>query len=275
MKASELKITKKLSPLYKLERKLNLKTLIIFTIIGAVLTFATTLMFLLVDDMINSMQSIIGDNEEFKNLIDQLLQYNNFASYFITNVGSTWGLIGIIYAGFLGCKLINSNLKDNSYETLYTLEYSRTKILLTKLTRLVINVVIFNLLTAFVGFIGICIIGINQVNIGNFVLYILVSTLVCLMIGMLSFALSCLFKRKYGTILSIVFALAFYFISQFSVMGNNFKAFEYLSPAYGTFAPILEFGLTNFNFVSLVMWLIISVGILAFGIFRFNKDDII
>ena len=253
MKASELKITKKLSPLYKLERKLNLKTLIIFTIIGAVLTFATTLMFLLVDDIINSMQSIIGDNEEFKNLIDQLLQYNNFASYFITNVGSTWGLIGIIYAGFLGCKLINSNLKDNSYETLYTLEYSRTKILLTKLTRLVINVV----------------------NIGNFVLYILVSTLVCLMIGMLSFALSCLFKRKYGTILSIVFALAFYFISQFSVMGNNFKAFEYLSPAYGTFAPILEFGLTNFNFVSLVMWLIISAGILAFGIIRFIRDDII
>ena len=250
MKAEELKQEKKLSPLFKIERRLNLKLLIISAIVGALLTFLTTLMFLLVENMWDALQQSFGNNEEFKAMFEEALSGNNFASYFVTNAGSTWGLVGIIYASYLGSKLIVSNFKDNSYETLYTLEYSRTKILLNKLIRLVINVVLFNLAVAILAFIAICIVGINQVNFGNYLLYTLINILVCLMVGVISFGLACLFKRKYGTILSIVLGVAFYMFAEFSAMGNNFKAFEYLSPAYGTFAQIVNSGLTNFNFIT-------------------------
>lgn len=275
MKASELKQTKSLSPLYKLERKLNFKTLIIFIIVGAALTFLTTLMFLLVENVLEAMQAAAGANEELKAVLEEMLAGNNFANYFVNNAGSTWGFVGIIYASYLGCKLINSNLKDNSYETLYTLEFSRNRILLNKLIRLVINVLLFNLIVAVFGFIAVCIVGINQINVWNYLLYALVTLLVCLMAGLISFGIACLAKRKYGTILSIVLGIAFYLLAEFSSMGDKFKVFEYLSPAYGSFAPILNSGLSNFNFISLVIWLVVTGVTLAFGFIQFNKRDII
>ncbi len=275
MKASELKQTKSLSPLYKLERKLNLKSLIIFTIVGAVVTLLTTLMFLLVDDVLKVMQEMFENNPEMQEALGDALTNANLASYFVANAGSSWGLIGTLYAGYLGCKLVNSNLKDNSYETLYTLEFSRNKILLHKLVRLIINVVIFNLVVALFGFIGVCVIGLNQINVWNYLLYTLICIVVCLQVGIICFGLACLFKRKFKTILSIILCFALYLFADFSTMGANFKFLEYLTPVSSCYSPIITSGLTQLNYISFAVWLVVSGLVLTFGMLRFNKRDII
>lgn len=209
MKANELKPVKVVSPLYRLERKLNFKTLLIFSIVTVVLTFLGILMFLLMENIFGEIQHLENMGQEFKELMDQFLAEYKFDNYFTINVGSTWGFVGIIYAAFLGCNLINSNLKNNSFETLYTLEYSRTKILWHKLARLAINVAIFNAVVAVLDFAMASIVKFNALNFGNYVLYSLVLTMVCLMVGALSFGCACFAKRKYGTILSIVLLLGF------------------------------------------------------------------
>ncbi len=275
MKLSDIKQSKKINPLYCLERKNNLKQLIVFSIVAAVLTLITTLMFLLVDDMLKMLQEMFKDNQELYDQLGSAMSAATLPGYFVANAGSIWGLIGVVYAAYLGNKLINGNLKDNSFEMLYTLEYSRTKILMSKLLRLVINVVVFNIAVAIFGFIGVAIVGFDQVNYANYLLYVLTQIICCLQVGIISFGLTCLLTRKFGTILSIVVACVFNFVSEMAITGASYKFLEYLSPCFSSYAPILSNGLIGFNFISLAIWTFVAAVAIFVGVKKFNKSDII
>ena len=107
MKLNELKKEKKfkVSPLYALERKNNLKALIIFSIIAAILVFITVAMFNLMEDALKMLEGMFENSPELKEQIAELIGSQNIATYFVLQAGQVWGLLGIIYAAFLGCKL--------------------------------------------------------------------------------------------------------------------------------------------------------------------------
>ena len=106
MKLSELKKEKKfkVSPLYALERKNNLKALIIFSAVSAILVFITVAMFNLMEDALKMMEGMFENSPELKEQIAELIGSQNIATYFVLQAGQMWGLLGIIYAAFLGCK---------------------------------------------------------------------------------------------------------------------------------------------------------------------------
>ena len=255
MKLSELKKEKKFKvpPLYALERKNNLKALIIFSAVSAILVFVIVAMFNLMEDALKMMEGMFENNPELKEQIAELIGSQNIATYFVLQAGQMWGLLGIIYAAFLGCKLVGENLKDGSYEMLYTQNVSRTKIVLNKFVRLVINLLIFNAICGIFGLVGMLIWGYGQFNVLNYFVYWLFLIVMSVQAGAISFAFALFGKRKYTTFLSVVVAVAFYFIAYLGIAGSNFEFLSYLTPFAVVLADVVNSGLTVVNYWSLAM----------------------
>lgn len=277
MKLSELKKEKKfkVSPLYALERKNNLKALIIFSVIAAILVFITVAMFNLMEDALKMLEGMFENNPELKNQIAELIGSQNIATYFVLQAGQMWGLLGIIYAAFLGCKLVGGNLKDGSYEMLYTQNVSRTKIVLNKFVRLVINLLIFNAICGIFGLVGMLIWGYGQFNVLNYFAYWLFLIVMSVQAGAISFAFALFGKRKYTTFLSVVVAVAFYFIAYLGIAGSNFEFLSYLTPFAVVLADVVNSGLTVVNYWSLAIWTIIPIILMFFAIKNFKNTDIV
>lgn len=277
MKLSELKKEKKfkVSPLYALERKNNLKALIIFSVIAAILVFITVAMFNLMEDTLKMLEGMFENNPELKDQIAELIGSQNIATYFVLQAGQMWGLLGIIYAAFLGCKLVGGNLKDGSYEMLYTQNVSRTKIVLNKFVRLVINLLIFNAICGIFGLVGMLIWGYGQFNVLNYFAYWLFLIVMSVQAGAISFAFALFGERKYTTFLSVVVAVAFYFIAYLGIAGSNFEFLSYLTPFAVVLADVVNSGLGVVNYWSLAIWTIIPIILMFFAIKNFKNTDIV
>lgn len=276
MKLSEVKSTnsKKLSPLFKLERNLNYKALIIFSLVAGILLFINIALFPMMDSVLKGMAKYFEGNPELQEVVESLGNMS-IGTYFSAQASQAWVFIGAIYAGFLGCRLINSNFKDGSYEMLYTQNISRTKIVVNKLLRLVINVVLFNLVCAIFGIVSLAIWGKGQFQFLNFFGYFIFAVVATLQVGVFSFALALLGRRKYTTLLSVLVAVVFYIFANIASGGSSLQFIEYFTPLAVSFADVVGSGFKVVNYYSFAIWFVVPAVLLFFGIKNYKNTDLI
>lgn len=279
MKLSEMKnenkSSKNLSPLYVLERKINLKTLIIFTVVSALLLFLVVAMFPLMEDALAQIKEMFKDNPEMQQTIVEIMGAQNIGAYFVMQGGQIWGLVACIYAAVLGCTLICGNLKDGSYEMLYTQNVSRAQIIKHKFFRMLINLTIFNLTCGLVGLIAMLIWGYGEFNVLNYFVYLLFVIIMTIQIGSLSFGLALLGKRKYTVFLSVVMAVAFYFLATLGIAGENFEFFNYLTPFAVAFNDVLNLGIGSINYWSVGIWTVVPTVLVLLGLKSYKNSDLV
>lgn len=278
MKLSELqqqKTSKTKSPLFKLERKLNLKLLLIFSAISAVLLFVSVALFPVLDDVLLKLQQMFADNAEFAKTISDIIGSQNIASYFVSQAGQTWALIGAVYASYLGYKLVCGNFKDGSYEMLYTQNLSRNQILLHKLLRLVINLLIFSFINAVAGVVALAIWGYGEFNLLKYLLYTLFVTITIIQIGVFSFAIATFAHKKYSVMASILVVITMYFVSMFAMSTTSLGFFNCLTPFALSFVDVFNETIKAVNVVSVIVWTVAPAVLAFLGFKNFKNSDLV
>lgn len=263
MKLNELKQknikTKATSPLFKMESKQNANKLFAFAILTALLVLVAVPFY-------NYLQSA-GVQYSFA----------DFNEYFSVQALLTWGLLNIVYASYLGTRIITSDFKKGSSTMLYSLNFSRNKILNHKLLRLVINIVVLNLSVAIVGGLAIVLFE-GGLSIANFAVMTMVFVIVGLQAGALAFSLTLLNYKKGSVALSVTAAIVLVVISSISSLATGLESLSYVSPLVallngGSF-NVMAHGLEAVNLAALAVWTFIPLFVLPFGYMRFNKSDL-
>lgn len=276
MKLNELKKEQKqskLSPLYKLERKANYKSLIVFSVIISFLLFLTMALFNFVEPLMAELVKMFEGQPEMQELF--ATQELKIGTYFVSEAGSFWALLAAIYGSFLGYKLINGNLKNGSFEILYTQNASRTQIVKHKLIRLIINVAILNVVCGLVGLVAMLIWGYGQFSVLNYLGYMLFVLILTMQVAVLSFSIALLVKQKYSSVLSVLVALGLFLIANLGLMGESFEVFNYLTPFAVALADLIESGFGVVNYISIAIWTVIPVVTLIFGIKSYKNTDLV
>lgn len=276
MKLNELKKEQKqskLSPLYKLERKANYKSLIVFSVIISFLLFLTMALFNFVEPLMAELVKMFEGQPEMQELF--ATQELKIGTYFVSEAGSFWALLAAIYGSFLGYKLINGNLKNGSSEVLYTQNASRTQIVKHKLIRLIINVAILNVVCGLVGLVAMLIWGYGQFSVLNYLGYMLFVLILTMQVAVLSFSIALLVKQKYSSVLSVLVALGLFLIANLGLMGESFEVFNYLTPFAVALADLIESGFGVVNYISIAIWTVIPVVTLILGIKSYKNTDLV
>ena len=264
----------KLSPLYKLERKTNLKPLIIFSAISAIVLFIVVALFPMLDDAMLQLQEMFEGNEEMQKMLSVAIGTQNITTYFVAQAAQSWAFIGGIYGAYLGYKLICGNFKDGSYEVLYVQNLSRTQILKHKFLRLIINLLIFSLVNTVVGLVALLIWGFGEFNVFKYFLYALLVTLMTLQAGVLSFAFATFAHKKYSVMSAILFVVATYFIISFALSVESLeflKCFSMFSIAY---VDVFNSTIKTFEIISLIVWTIVPAVLAFLGVKSYKNTDL-
>lgn len=198
----------------------------------------------------------------------------NINTYFETQVGQIWALLVCIYGGYLAVKLVTKELKNNTYQVLYTTSISRTEIIRTKALRLFVNVTLLNLICMIASVISLSIWG-NAVNYWNFVFYAFLVWAITIVLSFLVFGFALLFKKKFGAVVAMLIVMLLYFVSSF-VLDPSLEWLNYFTPFSLTYGSVLTNGFSGvvLNGIPLVIWCAITVIFNVIGYFKFKKSDL-
>lgn len=276
MKLNEMKQEKKkLSPLYLLERKSNLKPLILFSVVSAILLFIVISLFPFLDDAMLQLQEMFAGNEEMQNMLSMAIGTQNITTYFVAQSAQSWAFLGVIYAMYLGYKLVCGNFKDGSYEIVYVQNLSRTEILKQKFIRLLINLLIFSLVNALVGLIALLIWGYGEFNVFKYFLYALLVTLVTLQAGVLSFAIATFAHKKYSVVTAILLSFALYFVVTFALSVESLSFLKCFTPFSIAYVDVFSSTMKLVDVLSLIIWTVMPVVALILGIKSYKNTDLV
>ncbi len=212
--------------------------------------------------------SVSGDMKKYFEGMD------NINSYFESQVGTAWIALISLYSAILAVKLVTKELKNTSYQIVYTTGISRGEIIRTKLLVLFINITLANILCAVASVTALAIWG-TAVNYGNFAIYAVTVWLVTLILGLLVFGMALIFRRKMGFISAIVVVLLLDTIASLGI-SNAVQWVGYFSPFSVVYGSIMTAGFSGLllHGIPLVIWGVLSAAVLTLGYTRFNKADL-
>lgn len=248
--------------LFAVDFRANTLSLILFTLVIGALMFLVLALFPSMTAMLAKMP-------------DELKQYvamDNISTYFSTEALSIWIMIGGFYAVWLGAKLTSGDFKNNTYETLYTLNLSRCEILRTKALVLISLMAIFNVGVGVFGLAGLLIFG-EKVMVTNLLVYVLVAFVLSLLIGFLSFGWGLAGKRKYNVIIGWILVVVFYIIATLSSAVDWLGYFSPFSAIKGDIISLGFGGIANYG-LSLVVWGAFAIGNLIITVTQFKSADL-
>lgn len=273
MKLNELKKqqVKNVTPfgtLFKLERKLNFKSLLLFTGICAWLIIITIAIYPIMKDQLSQLTDVPAE----------LLGVQDVRAYFTMQIGQNWIMLALILGSYLGYQLVASNFRNGSSVLLYSQNLSRNQILGVKLLRMFINLLIFNIICAIVGFIGVSILDFGAVNVGNYLIYTLLMTIMSFQMGLLMFGLTTIYLKKIAPFFSFALPILLLVFSSLSLISSSVEFLKYISPSSimtSISNSILVSGFSNVDFISLAVWTVAPILVLIAGFVNFNKKDLI
>ena len=251
-----------LSPLYKMERKQNYKTLIWVSIL-------TVLTMLLVVFLFDHLDAFIETPTTM-----------SFKEYFSMTGKEVWGIFGVVYGAYLGFIIIADNFNNGSSQLLYTQNASRNKILYHKLLRLFINLVILNVVVGVFtyGFV-VMLQGFNAIDLINYLIYALVMFIMSLQAAVLSFGLTLFLRKKISTAVSILVPFVLTTISLIVVVDNSIIWLAMVSPLSVVIRndtlDVLLNGFAGINLMAMTLWSFVPLFILPFAFIKFNKSDLV
>ena len=199
------------------------------------------------------------------------MNFGNFQDYFAVELGYILGLIGAIYAGILGIKLLAGEEGGHTAEFLLTHPITRKRVVGEKLGALVIQVVILNVIVCAICF-GLFAAIDEDVDNKNMIMLFASNALMHLEIAGIAFGVSAFLRRNnYGVGIGIG-AIA-YFLNIFANLLEDYEWLKYITPmGYTDSAPILHDGTLETGYIGSGM--VILLVFVVIGLIKYSKKEI-
>ncbi len=199
------------------------------------------------------------------------INYGEFNGYFGIECGNILGLGGAFFAALLGISALAKEQKEHTAEFLLTHPIKRSYVVGMKLSAVVIQVIILNLVSAIVC--AVCSVAIGEEFFTKSILLMLLSYLIMhIETAALTFGISAFIKR--GSLgIGIGLAAGFYFMNIISNLIDETGFLKYITPfGYTESADIITNGNINIEYLACGMALGVIAIICAFV--KFTRKDI-
>lgn len=222
--------------LYQHEMKMNLKSLVIWTVCVGGLCFGCILLYSSLEDSLQEIADAYADMGAMSMAFGMdKMSLATLTGFYATEVALMHGLGGAMFAAILGSGMLSKEEAGHTAEFLYTFPISRKNILLQKYFALVSNILLFNLICVVCYLIGFAAMG-EEIPGREMVLYHGAQFLMQIEIGTICFLMSSFSKKmQIGAGLGITILL---FAAD--VMCRIIPAIEeakYITPFYYSNAP--------------------------------------
>lgn len=261
-----------MSTIYKHEMKLLLKTFLVWFLAVGGMCFICILLF-------NSMKG------EMEGMADSFSQMGAFADafgmsqlsiatlegFYATEVGTVHSLGAAMFAAIISMIMLSKEEDGHTSEFLFTLPVSRAKVITSKLSAVITNVILFNVICVGVYALGIVLLD-EDIDFDRFLLYHGMQLLMHLEIVGICFGLSAFMKKnKLGLGLGIV--MLFYAYDLMARVIPDLKDYKLLSPfSYANAADVFSTGEVEIPALILGMGIMFVCVIVAYV--RYGKRDL-
>ncbi len=184
------------------------------------------------------------------------LSIATLAGFFAAEVGTIHGLGGAMFAAIISVNMLSKEEDGHTSEFLFSLPICRSKVLTAKWGAITCILVAFNLLCGGLYWSGIVVLG-EEMPLQEFLLFMVMQTLMHLEIGTICFALSAAMKKnKFGIGLGVV--LMVYVCDMIARVVPDIKDVKVVSPfSYANAADILSAGSVE------LIPVLIGIGVMA------------
>ncbi len=213
------------------EWKMNLKSLLIWTICVGISCCGCILLFSSVADSMGEMAQSFSQMGSFSAAFGMdKISIATISGYYAAEISIIFSLGGAMFAAMTGAVLLSKEEEGHTAEFLYTLPVSRIHILLEKYFALILLVVVFNCICIGFdvgGFLGIQ----EEILWQEYFLYHLTSFVMQIEMGSICFLLSAIFRRKQIG-LGLGIAVFFYLMDIMCRIVPDLDFLKYLTPFY-------------------------------------------
>ena len=254
------------------EIKRNKLSLIIWT---AAISFMLGVCVIIYPEMASEMEEL---SDMFSNMgafsnafgMDQL-QFGEFTGYFVIECGNTLGIGGALFAAILGVNALSKEERDHTADFLLSHPISRARAITEKLISVIVQIVVMNIVIAFVCAGTMLIIDVD-VKWKTIALLLLSYLILQIEIAAITFCISA-FLKKGGLGLGIGVSLGFYFINILANISEDIEFLKYLTPfAYVDGSHIINEG--NIESKYLIIGAVVSTVALVIAYKRYTSKDI-
>lgn len=219
-----------------------------------------------------------GMNDMFANMgsftqafgMDQL-NFGTLTGYYGVECGNMMGLMGGLYAAYLGVTMLSKEEKDHTAELLLAHPISRSSVVAQKLAAVVIQIITMNVVIFAGSILSVKLIG-EELPMKEWVLLHMAYLLLQIEISLICFGVSAFVKR--GSIaVGLGIAAIFYFMNLLRNISEDVEFLKFVTPyAYADAARVLEDMSLDMTLLLLGMLYAISMVVLGFG--KYMRKDI-
>ncbi len=223
-------------------------------------------------EMMDAFEAIPGLNEIFG--MDSL-PITELIGFYGLEAGVIILLAGAIYSGILGSKALAKEEKEETIEFLATTPVNRKQIYITKLLMVISSIIILNIIITLFSTLFLVIVD-PGIEIGKVLLFHSAITIMHLQIGLMSLALSIMFKKP-STGVGAILALGLYlFYTVLGIMDNAVLNFlEYFIP-FSYADPVSVLGETiDLNFIALAIGGVITSLLIFVSYQKYKIKDLL
>lgn len=258
--------------LYRHEMKMNLKSLLIWTLCVGGLCFGCILLYGSLEDSIQGMAQSYSDLGAMSVALGMdKMSLATLTGYYATEIAMMHGLGGAMFAAILGSGLLSKEEAGHTSEFLNVLPVGRRSVVLQKYLALISNLLIFNLVCVMMYLLGFYALG-ETVSVKEMTLYHLAALVMQTEIATVCFLLSACTKRiLIGAGLGV--SVLMFALDMMCRIVPAIENLKYITPFYYANAADI-FSAGKINAVCLLIAAAVILCSLAAAVFRYRTKDL-
>ncbi len=258
--------------LYRHEMKMNLKSLLIWTLCVGGLCFGCILLYGSLEDSIQGMAQSYSDLGAMSVALGMdKMSLATLTGYYATEIAMMHGLGGAMFAAILGSGLLSKEEAGHTSEFLNVLPVGRRSVVLQKYLALISNLLIFNLVCVMMYLLGFYALG-ETVSAKEMTLYHLAALVMQTEIATVCFLLSACTKRiLIGAGLGV--SVLMFALDMMCRIVPAIENLKYVTPFYYANAADI-FSAGKINAVCLLIAAAVILCSLAAAVFRYRTKDL-
>lgn len=217
--------------LWKHELKMNLKTLLIWSMSVGIICFGCLLLFKGLQESMEGMADMYAQMGAFSTALGlDKVSMNTIEGFYATEVALMFALGGAMFAAMTGVSLISKEEEGHTSEFLNTLPFGRMHIVYTKYVSLIFSVFFFQIICVIwilAGFLG----ASDFPPMNEFILYHTAQFLMQLEIATICFLISA-WNKKRQTGIALGLALLLYMMDLMCRVLPDIENLKYVTPYY-------------------------------------------
>lgn len=258
--------------IFKHEIKMNIKTLLIWTIVIAGMDFGMMLMYPSLQDALNKAMKAYESMGAISTAFGMdKLSMSEPMGFYGAEIGAILSLGGALFAAMIGIGILSKEEAGHTSEFLFTLPYSRVNVVTQKILAVFVIVFAFDVVNFLLGIISFPIIG-ADIEIKKMLLYHLSQFLMHFEVASICILISSL-TTKINIGYGLGIALLLYFLDMMSRILDQLEVAKYITPYYyANAADVITTSTINMQLlgIGLVVTLVCMVG----GTWYYNKRDL-